>query len=281
VNTNIELQQPVPNERSSNEMDSNANTCCAGSNFVVLSLTRRTTDVFPYDSSYQPLLNVPIVSAATAYDDPVSGRTFILILHECLYYGTKLDHSLINPNQLRSGGTPVWDNPFDINHDLSIECENDLDIPLKMNGTKALFASRSPTPEELNDCEHVHLTSSREWNPGEVNLQLQSIRTGNTADLKVQRYISNVSTSAALGEKFAYNDTSTDESILHSIEPSLVSLAARHSKTSFDRHSKVNAHNLSQLWGIGINRAKATMKCTTQRGVRSALLPLSRRYRAN
>ena len=42
--------------------------------------------------------NVPIVTGATAYDDPITGETFILLFHESLYYGKKLDHSLINPN---------------------------------------------------------------------------------------------------------------------------------------------------------------------------------------
>ena len=35
------------------------------------------------------------------------------------------------------------------------------------------------------------------------------------------------------------------------------------------------------MWGIGMNRTKATIECTTQRGSRSAILPLSRRYRAD
>ena len=104
-----------------NELDTNADTCCAGSNFIVLSMTRRTADVYPYDSeSYKPLHNVPIVSSATAYTDPITGHTYILILNECLYYGTKLDHTLINPNKLRHFGCPVWDNPFDNSHILSI-----------------------------------------------------------------------------------------------------------------------------------------------------------------
>jgi hypothetical protein len=159
INTTIDIQQPPVNTVAPNEMDSNADTCCAGSNFILLSLTRRTADVFPYDSRYEPLLNVPIVTAATAYDDPDTGQTYILVLNECLYYGNKLKHSLINPNQLRFGGTAVWDNAFDPNHDLSIECEDNLTIPLKLEGTKTLFISRSPTERELNECQHIQLTS--------------------------------------------------------------------------------------------------------------------------
>ena len=48
-----------------------------------------------------------------------------------------------------------------------------------------------------------------------------------------------------------------------------------------ERHKAVNASKLSELWGIGIKRATATLGVTTQHGVRSAILPLSHRYRAD
>ena len=50
---------------------------------------------------------------------------------------------------------------------------------------------------------------------------------------------------------------------------------------SDNRHAAVDANELSERWGIGLKQAKQTIKSTTQRGVRSALLPLSRCYRAD
>lgn len=50
---------------------------------------------------------------------------------------------------------------------------------------------------------------------------------------------------------------------------------------SGERHSIVSAEDLSRRWGIGLGSAKQTLKVTTQRGVRSAILPLSRRYRSD
>ena len=95
-----------------NEMDTNADTTCIGMNFVILSYTQRVAQVFAYDPSLPPT-EVPIVSGATAYDCPITSVTYILVVNEALYYGTRLDHSLWNPNQVRSFGNPVWDNPFD------------------------------------------------------------------------------------------------------------------------------------------------------------------------
>ena len=163
-------------------MDSNADTCCAGTSFVILSMKRRTADVFPYDSNnYQPLHNVPIVTAATAYDDPNTNMTYILVLNECLYYDTKLEHSLLNPNQLRHFGVDVWDNAYDPNHDLCIECHDDnINIHLSTRGTKVYFTTRSPTNEELNRCHHVEITSRQEWNPEEIQLSIKSVNCNST-----------------------------------------------------------------------------------------------------
>ena len=51
-----------------------------------------------------PLKNVPIVQAATAYQYPHTGQVYILIFNEALCMGESLQHSLINPNQLRHFG---------------------------------------------------------------------------------------------------------------------------------------------------------------------------------
>ena len=78
---------------ATNECDTNADTCCLGRNFVVLHATYWTADVYAYDTSMKPIENVPIVSGATAYDDPITGTTYILVFNESLYYGELLDHS--------------------------------------------------------------------------------------------------------------------------------------------------------------------------------------------
>lgn len=48
-----------------------------------------------------------------------------------------------------------------------------------------------------------------------------------------------------------------------------------------DRHHQVTPELLARKWGIGLEKAKATLKCTTQESIRSAVLPLTRRYRTD
>ena len=56
---------------------------------------------------------------------------------------------------------------------------------------------------------------------------------------------------------------------------------SRRTFISKERHSQVSPEELSDRWCIGLQQAKNIIKITTQKGVRSAILPLSRRYRAD
>jgi hypothetical protein len=47
------------------------------------------------------------------------------------------------------------------------------------------------------------------------------------------------------------------------------------------RHLVVTAEELSRKWRVGINTARQTLKATTQRGIRTAVHPLTRRYRTD
>ena len=290
--------EPTVNTSADNECDTNADTCCLGTNFVILHHTFRTADVYAYDSSIKPVENIPIVTGATAYDDPVTGDTFILVFHESLYYGTRLDHSLINPNQLRSYGIPFWDNPFDAAHSLSIEVDDSLIIPMRNVGTKVLFRSRVPTPQELASCQHISMTSPTLWNPTDVVFAQQTDRGGHTNAWK--RHISCVCGVS----RSEYIDSSSDDALLNEIDPSIARLGeqlhkrrrvaqadsdvydyseapARRTFVSDERHSKISAELIAERFGIGPLRAQKTLRVTTQRGVRSAILPISRRYRAD
>ena len=70
-------QDPHAGTIADNECDTNADTCCLGKNFVVLHATFRTAGVYAYDTSIQPIENVPIVTGATAYDNLITNQTHI------------------------------------------------------------------------------------------------------------------------------------------------------------------------------------------------------------
>jgi hypothetical protein len=55
----------------------------------------------------------------------------------------------------------------------------------------------------------------------------------------------------------------------------------RRTFVSNERHTSVTAAELSEGWCIGLAQAANTIRITTQRGTRSTILPMSRRYRAD
>ena len=79
-----------------------------------------------------------------------------------------MDHSLLNPNQLRAHGVEVQDNPFE-----PIQCHidtgfDDIKIPLSIQGTVIFVNTRTPTEVELCECPHITLTSSKTWDPHNI-----------------------------------------------------------------------------------------------------------------
>ena len=92
------------------EMDSHADTIIAGTNTLLYSYTDRVCEVSPYYDDYEPMKDVPIVRAATGYRS-YTRESYILILNEALWI-SNLDHTLLNPNQLRHHVVEVQYNPY-------------------------------------------------------------------------------------------------------------------------------------------------------------------------
>ena len=154
-----------------NELDSHADTCIAGNNFVVLSniLPRTIVTVHGFQAGLGTKMHV--ASACSLYVDPVSSQKYLLILNEALI-APDLQGSLLNPNQLRFNGLTVNDIPvqFDSKSDHCIhaltEQGDSVSIPLSLEGIMSGFFSRQPTPDELReDLPHIVLTSVQPWEP--------------------------------------------------------------------------------------------------------------------
>ena len=102
-------------------------------------------------------------------------------------------------------------------------------------------------------------------------------------------------------EKYKYLLPISDEALLRSVKPSLVTLKERllrkvegfnpiYSQVSLnvptkkkniltERHTKLEAESLAEHFMIGPQKARATLGATTQNCTRSSILPISRRYR--
>ena len=74
--------------------------------------------------------------------------------------------------------------------------------------------------------------------------------------------------------------------LIYSVKVSKVEVAVKDVPAAItfkskERHTTVTPEDLGERWSIGLGQAKETLKHTTQHIVRSATMPLARRYRAD
>lgn len=63
-------------------------------------LKRDTVDVLPYaPDHYEPIKQVPVAMCMKMITTQ-TGKEWLVIGHKMLYFGDKIDRSLINPNQV-------------------------------------------------------------------------------------------------------------------------------------------------------------------------------------
>ena len=104
---------PITLDNARSELDSRADTICAGLNCRLIHYTGQECTVNGFHNKLGAMEKIPIATVATAWSDEHTGQGFILIMHEVLFFGNDLDHSLINPNQIRHNGFQLFDNPYE------------------------------------------------------------------------------------------------------------------------------------------------------------------------
>ena len=166
---------------------------------------------------------------------------------------------------------------------MGIICEDIVTIPLNTKGTKISFEFRVPTSEELNDIpdsQRVQLTSLHPWNPESVQLSetTSTMISPNDDRESAEEFVENMGDSdsvlmASIQESVCLptlrsNIVSTVKVSNRSLKRNIdqVDVPSRKTMVSTERHTKLRAAEIGDLWAIGPQRAKDTLKATTQRG---------------
>ncbi len=108
--------------------------------------------------------DIPIVTAAIAYDDLILAQTFMLIVHQALYFGDKLSLNSVNHFQCRLNKVQIinecpqvlTNRHDDMAHSIIFHKEQ-VKIPLQLHGIVSYFPSGQPTMQEYKGCIHLHL----------------------------------------------------------------------------------------------------------------------------
>jgi hypothetical protein len=303
------------NKKTANraDLDSHADTCCAGSNCKVLAETGEKVSVTPFSKSYTAMSDIPIATVATAYDDPTTGEVTLLIIHEALYLGDRLGHTLLCPNQLRANGLTVQETPcqYDSESSHAITTVEGRVLPMFIHGVFSYLPTRLPTDVELSsDCERIELTSDKPWTPYSTDLAEEE-------RLAKDRQVSEIGIDIAVEETelpvypmpldFEYQEEQAqeeqdpkeqhpeeqhqEEQHPEETDPTDVTTESNEfaeviersvnisSAQTGDRASVIAAKDISRRWGISLETANRTLRTTTQRAVIHVKHPTERRVR--
>ena len=265
------------------ELDAHADMTVLGSNCVILSYMGKECEVSPYSSEYQAVWNVPVVTGATVWTNPTDGTAYLLVFHEFLWMGDKLDHTLVNPNQVRAYSVSIQDNPFDTKP-LSIAAD-DVSVKLYLEGTIICGDTQTPTESELGQLPRLILTSPHAWDPHNVCFPSYSGQLSDSTPIESSHSILAVDT--------LLQHTIYDPMMVASLMSSQVQVAEiampsalqdvplARTFQSKERRSTVTPSNLSERWYIGLGQVTQLLKVATQRLMRSTILPLAQRYHAD
>ena len=106
---------------------------------------------------------IPVVTAVTAYDDPLSGNTVILVFNQALWFGRSMGKSLVATNQVRSYGVQLSNDTYDQNSPPGIVYrDSDWYISFTVQQYFSVVEPRAPTIEEYNDCPNIMYMTSDE-----------------------------------------------------------------------------------------------------------------------
>ena len=286
---NKQQQQETNFELLPCDIDNHSDTTVAGSNFVPIFFTSQTCTVTPFSTEYNAINDIQICSAATMTTLP-TGEKVILIFGQSLWFGNRMERSLINPNQCRAYGIKICDDPTDTHRNLGIEIGDDF-IPMQMRGTICCFESYCPTNDQIETYRKIVLSDEEKWDPN-ANIFMQSSREGerDKSVKEICRIESIISSKMSIDVPYEYDRMIGSINVVHSefLVDSLVANITVESRKmtisstfSSRRHSEFSAEEVSRKWSISLRRAKTTLGATTQHNCRTALMPLSKRYRTN
>ena len=282
--TRNHVPRSEPGTMAMNEIDTHADTICAGLNWKLLELSGEYCSVSPFSGEYQPKPNVPIAKCATVYTCPnTAGDSIVLVADQVLWFGDEL-HCSLNPHQVRSYGYGRCDDPWDPHRSLGIDLES-IFIPLIPYGPNLSFESRVPTDWEMEHLQIIEITAPVR-NPADLQMSRphssfpRVVNCISTASRDIWTELATLlsAISPSLDCRCVLSSLYSSKILVHGAPTGTANISAA---LTSERHSSVNFENLSRKWNIGLETAKCTLQVTTQQGIRTAVHPLHRRYRVD
>ena len=116
-----------------------------------MRFTGKECDVAPYTDAHETINSVPMVQAATSYDNPDTGETAIIIFNEAVWIAETMYHTLVNLNQLCAYGMIVQKNSFAEASIFIATEDHEFMILFSSKGNILGVSTRSPTNKKLQN----------------------------------------------------------------------------------------------------------------------------------
>ena len=72
----------------------------AGTNWRIIEFKGDQVEIQPYNTEYKTDRNVPIAECATVWTNPRKGQERLFLADQMLWFGSRLDYSLLILNQI-------------------------------------------------------------------------------------------------------------------------------------------------------------------------------------
>ncbi len=271
------------------ELDSHADTCVLGHDALIFLDFDRPVCVQGYDPTLGTKTFVT-VSGALAYDDPITGKVFHLVVNEAIHI-PHLDHHLLCPMQCRVNDVTAVDtpkflvhDPADQTHALTLEDPGHpaqtVTLPLALRGVTSLLNVRAPTLDEWNSdaFRRLHLTSETlTWDPTTTLFEDQEMAmidySGNVLRHGALRgQVSSLVINSLSSLTVDHADVTNDDNF-YPVLSSMVKISSTESspnKLSLNGHIRlcklapIDQQTLATQWMISPDRIKCTVVMTTQ-----------------
>jgi hypothetical protein len=237
---------------------------------MIVYETLKTVKATPFLKSLGSVTNVSIITAAAvAYDDPRSGKTFVILIHHALLFN-RLKHFLLCPMQMRLNEVVVNERPKFLsmkptkeNH--AIVCGKLL-VPLELTGVTSCFPARKPTKQEYNKCERIDLAYPKpEWSPNDVWYSEEEdcfVHEDTSMTLYKRKHTRQI---------FACQ-TFSDDDVVTNLQQYVLVTYSEHEYYETDGTTTISAIETKTRFVI-LLAAKRTLKATTQKAVQTAGSP--------
>lgn len=264
------------------EIDTRADTLCAGSTFILYEATGKVVDVSGFHNSFDAIKNIPVGTSITAID--LEDETIIAVFPQSLYFGDSMETSLIPPSQLWDYGLTVDVVPKQYSDGRSLHGIHHPDanifIPFHLHGCISYFSTRLPTQDEMDTCRWITFTSDAEWQPYSEHFSEAERAANNYYRYPDPQHLHYDQTGTHLDGRYV----KSMKTINDNVDPYLCTFDYTYNRFMSATSSTVHRTNipvetLAKRWGTSKNTAQRTLNQTTQRGLRYLQGPLDRRFR--